>query len=109
MFRVDGDRVDDHAALRAFHAIDFFGLPVDRHVAVNEADAALLRQRDGQVRFGDRVHGRADDGNVQRDVAREPGPCVGLCRDDVAARRHQQNVVKCEAFRDRFRNHAVYF
>jgi hypothetical protein len=37
------------------------------HVAVDEADAALLRERDGQVRFGDRVHRRADDGNVQRD------------------------------------------
>ena len=35
---------------------------------MNDSDAALLRQRDGEVRLGDRIHGRADDGNVHRDV-----------------------------------------
>ena len=35
------------------------------HVAVDDADAALLRERDGQVRLGDRVHGGADDRNVK--------------------------------------------
>ena len=36
-----GDGVDDHAAFRAFYTIDFLGLPLDRHVLVNDPDAAL--------------------------------------------------------------------
>ena len=48
-----------------------FGLLVNGHVAMHDADAALLRQRDGQARFRDRIHGGADDGNIQGDIARE--------------------------------------
>ena len=54
---LDGDRVHDHAAFTALHAVHFFGLPLDGHVAMDDADAALLRQRDGEVRFGHRIHG----------------------------------------------------
>ena len=60
--------IDDHAAFTAFDAVDFFGLAFDRHVAVDETDAALLRERDGEVGFGDGIHRGADDGNVQRDL-----------------------------------------
>ena len=87
---IDGHGIDDHAAFRALHAVHFFGLPLDGHVAVNDADAALLRERDGQVRFGHRIHGGADHGNIQADVAGEPGARIGLGRDDVAARGQQQ-------------------
>ncbi len=45
----DGDRVDDHAAFGALHAIDFFSLAVDGHVAMNDADAALSRDGHGEV------------------------------------------------------------
>jgi hypothetical protein len=38
---------------------------------MNDAESALLGQRDGHVRFGDGVHGGADDGNIQADVAGE--------------------------------------
>ena len=69
LFGRDGDRVHDHAAFTALYAVHLFGLPAMRHVAVNEADAALLRERDGEVRFGNRIHGGADDGNVQRNTA----------------------------------------
>jgi hypothetical protein len=40
-FRGDRHRIDDHSAFRALHAVHFFGLAVDGHVAVNESDAAL--------------------------------------------------------------------
>ena len=103
---IDGDRIDDHAAFRALHAVHFLGLPVDRHVAVDDADAALLRERDGQVRFGDGIHGGADHGNIQSDLAREPGARVGVGGHDAAARGQQQDVVKSESFRDRFGDHA---
>ena len=58
MFRRNGHRIDDHSAFGALDAVHFFGLALDGHVAVNEAEAALARHGDGQVRFGDRVHGR---------------------------------------------------
>ena len=41
-------RIHDHAAFRALHAVHFFGLAVDGHVAVHDANAALLRDGDGQ-------------------------------------------------------------
>ena len=53
----DGDRVNDHAALRALHLVDFAGLVGDGEIAVHNADAALLRHGDGHARLGHRVHG----------------------------------------------------
>ncbi len=64
LVRRDGDGVDDHAALTTLDAVDFFSLPVNGHVAVNHADAALLRERNGDVRFRDRIHRGADDRDV---------------------------------------------
>ena len=87
LLRINSDRIDDHPAFGAFHPVHFFGLALDRHVAVDQAQPALLRQRDRQVRFGD------------------PGPGISLCGDDVAAGRKQENVVECKSFGDRFRNH----
>ena len=43
------------------------------HVPVDDPDAALLGQRDRQVRLGHRIHGRAQQRDVEGDVAREPG------------------------------------
>ena len=75
--------------------IILLGLALDRHVAMDQAEAALLRERNRQVRFGYRVHGGADDGDVQSDLAGNPGPGIGLRGDDVAAGRKQENVVEC--------------
>ena len=60
LVRADGDGIDDHAALRALHLVDFAGLVGDGKIAVHDADAALLRHGDGHARLGDRVHGRGD-------------------------------------------------
>ena len=73
---------------------------------MNDADAALLRQRDRQMRFRDRIHGRADDGNVQPDVPREAGARVGLSGENAAAGRLQKHVVESETFWNGFWNHA---
>ena len=73
-----GDRIDDHAALRALYLVHFIGLLLDGQVAMNNAEPALLRQGNRHVRLGHRVHGGADDGNIQADVARELGLRVGL-------------------------------
>ena len=107
--RADGDGVHDHAALTAFHAVHFFGLPRDGHVAVDDSDAALLRQRDGQVRFRHGIHGGRDDGDVQRDLARQTGAGVGFRRQHIAAGRLEQNVVESEAFGEYVLNHRDFY
>ncbi len=45
----------------------------DRHVLVDDADAAFLRDRDREARLGDRVHRGRHDRQVQPDAARELG------------------------------------
>ena len=101
----DGDGIDNHAALGALHAVDLLHLPFERHVAVNDADAALLGEGDGKVRLRHRVHGGADDRNLQRNPAGQQGAGVGLPGQNVAVRRLQENVVKSEAFLNLIGNH----
>ena len=48
-------RVDDHPRLGALDAVDLGRLRLDRHVLVDDADAALLRQRDREARLGHRA------------------------------------------------------
>ena len=104
-FGRDGDRVHDHAAFTALYAVHLFGLPRDGHVAVNEADAALLCERNGEVRFGNGIHRRADDGNVQRNTAGEFGLCFRFSRENLAPGRYEQHIIEGESFGDRMRNH----
>src|SRR5581483_7491458 len=82
-----GDRVNDHAALRAFYFIYLAGLLLNRQIAVDNPQPALLRDGDGQARLGDSIHGGADQGDIQRDIAREPGAGVGVGRNYLRAGR----------------------
>ena len=81
----NGYRIDNHSALAAFYAVALFGLPLDRHIAVNDSDPALLGECDGEVRLGYRIHRGRDDGNVESDVARQAGS-YGPRRSRPAAR-----------------------
>ena len=99
------DRVDDHAALTSLDAIDRFGLQIDRHIAVDEPKSALARQRDGKPRLGHGVHGGADEGNVERDVAGQAGAGVSFGGQDGAVGWDQEDVVKGERFRNRKGEH----
>jgi hypothetical protein len=101
----DGDRVNDHAAFRALYAVHFLGLAVNSHVAMNETDAALARDGDGQARVRDCVHGRGDDGNVERNFAREAGARVRLRWQDRRFAGQQQNIVERQRFGDGSFNH----
>ena len=74
---------------------------------MNDADAALLGERDRHVRFGDRVHGGADDGNVQADIARELRLRVGLRGNNVGARGQQQHVIESKSLRNGKMNHKL--
>ena len=67
----DRDRVDDHAGFAALDAVHCFGLPLDGHVAVDNAHSPLAGQRDRQLRLGHRVHRGAEERDVDRDAARD--------------------------------------
>ena len=109
LVRTDRDRVHDHAALTALHAVHFFRLPVDRHVAMHNADAALLRQRNRQVRFRHRIHGGGNNRNIESDLARQAGASIHLGRDHFAAGRFEKNVIESQTLREYVLNHKDSF
>jgi hypothetical protein len=72
---------------------------------MNDAHAALLGQCDRHVGLGDSVHGSADDGNVQADIARELRLRIGQRGNNIGARGQQQHVIEGEGLRNRKMNH----
>ena len=73
---------------------------------MDDADATLLRHRDREARFCDGVHRRADDGNVQINIAREPCLGVGQRRNYIGMSRQQQNIIEGKSLRNRKMNHS---
>ena len=94
----DDDRVAQHAAFVALDLGDFSGLLLGREVLVDDAYAAFLGDGDGQPGFGDRVHGRRHERQVQADVSGELGGERGVLGQDLGERWHQQYVVEGERF-----------
>ena len=103
----DGDGVDNHAAFTAFDAVDLFCLTIDRHIAMHEANAALLGKRNGEVRFGYGVHRGADDGDVERNSTGESGFCLRFGGENFATCGNEEHIIEGETFGDRVRNHAL--
>jgi hypothetical protein len=103
--RRNRDWIDDHPRFRTFHAVNFFALPVDRHIAVNDANAALSRDGDGQARFGNGVHGRRGQRHADAQLAGEIGGGVDLGGNDRGFSGQQQNVVEGQAIDNRTINH----
>src|SRR5262249_14656349 len=91
------DRVGDDAVLAALYLVHLAGLLLDGHVLVNDADAAFLSERDGQLTFRDRVHGRGDDGNIEADIAGELRPHVDFARHHITIRRLQEDIIERDA------------
>ena len=72
---------------------------------MNNADAALLRERNGHVGFSDGVHGGADDGDIEGDVSTDLGLGIGLRGNDIRAGGQEQHVIKGKSFGHREMNH----
>jgi hypothetical protein len=68
-----GDRVDDHAGLRALDLVDFAGLLIDGEVAMDNAEAALLGHSNGHAGFGDGVHGGREQRRGEGDALGKAG------------------------------------
>ncbi len=92
--RLQCDRITDHPALRPLHAVDFGGLPVDRHVLVEDTDAAGARHRDRHLGFGDGVHRRGDQRHLERDAAREAAGGADVLRVDEGVPRDEDHIVE---------------
>src|SRR6266576_911789 len=95
--RPESDGVQDHPRLAAFHAVHLRRLAVHRHVLVDDADAALARDRDRHLRFGDRIHRGGHEGDVEGDAAGKARAHVHVPRVYAREPRNEQNVVESES------------
>ena len=105
------DRIADHARFELLDQAHFGRLAFDGHVLVDDADAAGLRHRDGEARFGDGIHRRRDDRQVQADRAGQAGAKIDVARKYARKRGNERNVVEGESFgedaHDLFYRHEV--
>ena len=92
-FRMQGDRVEDHAAFGAFYAARFVCLPLDGHVFVQYPGAAFPRDRNGHFGLGNRVHGGGQEGNIQANAGRERRFQGNVPGHDGRMPGHKQHVV----------------
>ena len=67
---------------------------------MDETQSALASKRYRQPRFGNRVHRRADERNVEPNFASQIGRRVDLGGQDRTEGGNQENVVEGEGFRD---------
>jgi hypothetical protein len=90
----ESDWVENHPALGSLHTIDFGGLPVDRHVLVDDADPAVPGHRHRHVGLGNRVHRSRGERQVEGDPAREQRDRIYIFRVDQRMPRSQQDIVE---------------
>ena len=92
--RSESNGVQDHAALRSLHPVDFRGMPVDRHVLVNHPNAARTSHGDRHLGLGDGVHGSGNHRRIQRDGSSEPTRYVDLARVNRRMARYENYVIE---------------
>ncbi|VTZ21278.1 hypothetical protein MPC1_10450002 [Methylocella tundrae] len=99
--RENGDRINHHAALVALDLADLLGLLGRLEIAMDDADAAGLRQRDGELRLGHSVHRRRDDRDVQADRRGQAGAQIDAARHDLGMAGQKQYVVEGKGLAER--------
>ena len=92
--RRGGHGIDDHAAFGFFNAPDLQSLVRYTHVPMNKTQTAGPGHADGGRRFGNRIHGGADNGNVQTDIPRQTGGGDDIFGQDVRIAGNQQDIIK---------------
>ena len=98
--RRDRDRILHHAAFEALDLGDFSRLLGRRHVLVYDTKATLLRDGDREATFGDRIHGRRDQRNVEGDAAGQAGFQRYVARNDAGMCGDEEDVVESQRFAD---------
>ena len=82
MIRREIERIRDNAVLGTFDAIDHLCLLLDRHVLVNDTDAALSGHSDRHAVLGNGVHARTHHGNAEADLFSELCGYIHFIRHD---------------------------
>src|SRR3569832_2330614 len=95
-----GNGLFDDACLVFLDPPHLLGLLVGRHILVDDADASLLREGDGEARLGHRIHSGGHQRDVERYLPREPGLELHLARQHRRVGRYQQHIVKGQRFFD---------
>ena len=98
LVRMDRDGVHHHAGFVALDEAHLLGLGVGLQIAVNDADAAVLRHGDGHLGLGHRVHGGGDDGQGEADRLGELRRDIDVAGQNLGAPGPQQDVIEREAF-----------
>ena len=88
------DRIDDHAAFAALYLVHLGDLLFDAQIAMDDAQAALPRQRNRQFALGHRVHGRADHRDVEQQPRMQLDADVHFVGERLRVARGQQHIVK---------------
>ena len=78
--------------------IDLLGLLLDRHIFMNDADAALARDGDRHTRLGDRIHCRRNERDIQTNRSRKIRRQVDIRGQHRAFRGDEEYVVVSKTF-----------
>ena len=99
--RSQPEGVGDDAVLAALDHIHLLRLLADRHVLVDDADAALPGDGDGHAILGDGIHSGTDKRDIQPDFLCQVGVQIHISGQHIAGGGDQQHVVKGKPLLDK--------
>ena len=94
------ERICNNAVFGALDQIDLLGLMLNAHVLMDDANAALSRDRDRHAVLGDGIHSRAHYGHVEPDLIGEPCPKLNIGRQNVTLGGDKKHVIKRKPLTD---------
>ena len=98
IFGMQRKRVGNHAVLASLYLVNLTCLLVYRHIFVNKPQPALARHGNRKLVFGDGVHCRAHQRNVELDFVAQLYRQISLTRLKIRSLRYNKNVVEGQAF-----------
>ena len=96
--RRHSDRVVNDTAFVLLDPADTGCLLFDAHVLMDDADATFEGHRDGKLGFGDRIHSRRDQGDVELNFARQTRRKGDILGQHARMGWHEQDIVKSQGF-----------
>ena len=89
-------RVAYYAVRAALNDFNLANLLFNTKVAVNNSDTAFLSQGNCQSRFGNRIHGRRGQRDIQAYIARKTSERFYFSRENIRFLGYKKDVVKGE-------------
>ncbi len=97
------NRINNNTMLRAFNPVNLSRLLFNRHIFMNNANAALSGNGNRHTRFGNRIHAGAHQRNIQPDMTGKACANIHLVWQHTRFCRYQQHIIKSQAFFSNFR------